>query len=631
MCGIAGFFLKEGKASKAPLIEAAASLHHRGPDEKGYVVDGRVGLAHSRLSIIDVGTGQQPMANEDESVWITYNGEVYNFPDLRQTLLKKGHKFKTKSDTETVIHLYEEYGEGCLNYMRGMFSFALWDRNEGLLFLARDRIGVKPLVYTEQPEGFYFASEIQGLFSLNESIPRKINYRGIDFFFTFQYIPSPMTGYRFVSKLPPGHFMVVKDGLIKKISCYWDLAAEPEKKIDYDEACEGLRSIFLEATKMRMISDVPIGAFLSGGIDSSLTVAAMSMFSDTPVKTYSIGFEDESFNELPYARQIADRYGTDHNEMIVKPKAIDILPNLVKGFGEPMADSSAIPTYYVSNFAGRDLKVVLTGDGGDESFGGYRRFTLAARADYLDHFHSVGLWICIRKIILALERLFNKRRRHKRFPTSKGDEILTLNGLERYHYLLAFFSDNEKDLFYTKHMKEMTGSHGTLDYLRGFMERYETDDIFNRYFFIDQKTYLPEDILFKVDICSMMNSLESRSPLLDHKLIEFAVSLPGNYKRRLSGEGKLILKDTFRDWLPESFKNRSKMGFSAPVPRWLREDLFEYLQDELLANTNLHEIVKSEMIKRLLEEHGSGVKSHAKKLWTLLVLGLWLKLENVAL
>jgi len=631
MCGIAGFFLKDGKGSEDALKRASQTLHHRGPDEKGYFTDDRVGLAHSRLSIIDVDTGQQPMANEDESVWITYNGEVYNFPELRQTLLKKGHEFKTKSDTETVIHLYEEYGVDCLKYMRGMFAFALWDRNEGLLFLARDRMGVKPLIYTEQPEGFYFASEIQGLFSLNESISRGINYRAIDFFFTFQYIPSPMTGYKSISKLPPGHFMIVKDGLIKKVVCYWDLPAEKREKIGYYEACERLRSIFLEATKIRMISDVPIGAFLSGGIDSSLTVAAMSTFSDEPIKTYSIGFEDESYNELPYARQIANKYGTDHNEMIVKPRAIDILPNLVKSFGEPMADSSAIPTYYVSNFAGRDLKVVLTGDGGDEAFGGYRRFTLAARADYLEDFYSIGLWIYIRKLVLSLERLFNKRRRNKRFPTSKGDEILGLKGLERYHYLLAFFSDNEKEMFYTKQMRQITRPHGTVDYLRKFVERYETDDIFNRYFYIDQKTYLPEDILFKVDICSMMNSLESRSPFLDHELIEFAVSLPGHYKRRLSGEGKRILKDTFSDWLPESFKNRSKMGFSAPVPKWLREDLFEYLRDELLAKTNLHKIVKSEMIERLLEEHGSGAKSHAKKLWTLLILCHWLRLENVTL
>jgi asparagine synthase (glutamine-hydrolysing) len=566
MCGIAGMFLKDGKPSVDVLKRAADCLHHRGPDEKGCFVDGRVGLAHSRLSIIDLDTGQQPMANEDGSVWITYNGEVYNFPELREDLLKKGHEFRTRSDTETVIHLYEEYGEDCLHYMRGMFAFALWDGNEDLLFLARDRIGVKPLVYTEQPTGVYFASEIQGLFALNESIPRNVDYEGIDFFFTFQYIPAPLTGFKAISKLPPGHFMVVKGGEIKRVSCYWDLPAE-KNSLSYNEACEKLQSIFLEATKIRMISDVPIGAFLSGGIDSSLTVAAMSKLSNGNVRTYSIGFEDESFNELPYARQIADKYGTDHNEMIIKPRAIDVLPSLVRGFGEPMADSSAVPTYYVSRFAGKDLKVVLTGDGGDESFGGYRRFSLAARADYLERFHGLGAWICIRKIVLALERAFNKRRRDKRFPVSKADEILSLKGTQRYHYLLAFFSDSEKEVFYTRHMKEATASQQTLDYLSGVMDRYRTDDLFNQYFYVDQKTYLPEDILFKVDICSMMNSLESRSPFLDQELIEFAVGLPGKFKRRLSGEGKLILKNAFRDWMPDGFENRPKMGFSAPVPR----------------------------------------------------------------
>jgi asparagine synthase (glutamine-hydrolysing) len=418
--------------------------------------------------------------------------------------------------------------------------------------------------------------------------------------------------------------MVVEDGVIKKIERYWDLSASGNVKIGYDEACQELKRIFLEATKLRMISDVPIGAFLSGGIDSSLTVAAMSMLSDSPVRTYSIGFEDDSYNELPYARQIAERYDTDHNEMVVRPSAIDVLPDLVRRFGEPMADSSAVPTYYVSNFAAKDLKVVLTGDGGDEAFGGYRRFTLAARVDYLEHFHSVGIWIRIRKMVLALERLFNKRRRNKRFPTSKGDEILRLRGLERYHHLLAFFSDREKDLFYTKHMKEMVGPHSTLDYLNEFVDWYDTDDIFNRYFYIDQKTYLPEDILFKVDICSMMNSLESRSPFLDHKLIEFAVNLPGRYKRRLTGEGKLILKDTFNDWLPDTFRNRSKMGFSAPMSKWLKDDLFQFAEQNLLSNKMCHKLIEKNMLKWILSEHEAGEKSHGKKIWTLLVLSEWL-------
>lgn len=630
MCGIAGIYMKDGSPSSDVLKRAADCLHHRGPDEKGFLVDGRIGLAHSRLSIIDLDTGQQPMANEDRSIWLTYNGEVYNFPELRDDLLKKGHEFRTRSDTETVIHLYEEYGEDCLLYMRGMFAFALWDRNNDLLFLARDRVGVKPLVYAEQPGGFYFASEIRGLFALNESIPRSIDYQGIDFFFTFQYIPSPMSGFKAVSKLPPGHYMIVKGGEVKKILRYWDLPTEISR-LSYDEACKELKRIFLEATKIRMISDVPIGAFLSGGIDSSLTVAAMRTFSGRNLRTYSIGFEDETFNELPYAREIAARYGTDHHEMVVKPKAVDILPSLVRGFGEPMGDSSAVPTYYVSNLAGKELKVVLTGDGGDESFGGYRRFTLAARSDYLERFHSLGIWIGIRKTLLAMERIFNKRRRHKRFPVSKADEILKLRGAERYHYLLAFFSDVEKELFYTNHMKEMTRAGQTLAYLAGVMERYRTEDPFNQYFYVDQKTYLPEDILFKVDICSMMNSLESRSPFLDQKLIEFAVGLPGSYKRRLSGEGKLILKDAFSDWLPDSFRNRKKMGFSAPMPQWLKEDLFGYLEDELTSNDGLKTILRADMIRMLLDEHKSGAKSHAKKLWTLLVLSLWLRLETVLL
>ncbi len=631
MCGIAGIYLKNGIPDREAIQKAITVLRHRGPDESGMHIDSSVGLGHARLSIIDLSTGKQPIGNEDGSIWITYNGEIYNFPELRKDLIQKGHVFKTRTDTETIVHLYEEYRQNCLQHLRGMYAFAIWDKNKQILFLARDRIGVKPLIYSINNSGFFFASEIPAIFTLHKDISRKCDLKAIDYFLTFQYIPAPLTGFKNIRKLPPAHFMIVKDGQIERIERYWDIDFTKRSTLSFDEACGLLKEYLLEATKIRLISDVPLGAFLSGGIDSSLTVAAMSRVSAEPVKTYSIGFEDRSYDETNYARVVAKHYGTDHHEMVVRPDAIDILPGLIDHFGEPMADSSAIPTYYVSKFAREGVTVVLSGDGGDENFAGYKRFYQAALTNTLESLNLLPLYKIMRKTTVAVEGLFNPKRGGRRFPANKGDEVLLLDGIDRYRHLVAYFTEKDKQRFYTPFMRDAVGISETSEFLGVRYNKAKEVDELNRFLYIDLTTYLPEDILFKVDICSMLNSLECRSPFLDYKLIEFAASLPWKFKIKPPKKGKYILKEAFKDWFPEGFLERSKMGFSAPMPRWLREDLYDYTYRELTENLKIGSILKKNEIKSMLEEHRKGLKSHSKRLWCLLVLNKWMERFKVSI
>jgi asparagine synthase (glutamine-hydrolysing) len=630
MCAIVGAVLLPG--ASAQVDDAIERLHHRGPDDRGRWSEDGAHLGFARLSIIDLTeSGHQPMISPDGRYVIVFNGEIYNFPELRAQLDAAGETFHGHSDTEVLLRVFMREGlERCLSKLRGMFAFAVWDRREKTLSLARDRLGVKPLVYAETARGFLFGSEIHALFALDPSLSRDPDIRGIDHYLTFQYIPAPMSGFAAIRKLPPAHAMVVRNARVERVFRYWDLDLTRRSALSFGEACEALREQVLEATKLRLVSDVPLGAFLSGGIDSSITVAAMAKLGASPLRTYSIGFEDERFNELPHAKEIATHLGTEHHEMMVKADAVAIMPAMIDHLGEPLADNSVMPTYYVSQFARSGVTVALTGDGGDEVFAGYRRFYQIRRLEWLARAGLLSLWRGVRRLTVAVEDSARPGRPRRRFPSTRADEMLTLDGLARYKHLLAFYSDPEKEAILTPGLRAHIGASRTTEYLAAHFE-VPGDDVLNRYLYLDLTTYLPEDILFKVDIASMANSLECRSPFLDHRLIEFAATLPGGYKLSPAGRHKHILKEAFAGWLPQGFMDRPKKGFSVPLTRWLREDLAGMMRDTLVSRKTLSHWFRQEEVERYVEEHVSGRRSHSTRLWPLLVLALWVERFKVAL
>ncbi len=629
MCGIVGAVLGTGASTR--LDDAIKRLHHRGPDDSGHWSGAGTHLGFTRLAIIDLTeNGHQPMVSPDERYVIVFNGEIYNFPELRAQLDAAGETFRGHSDTEVLLRVFMREGfERCLAKLRGMFAFAVWDQQEKTLSLARDRLGVKPLVYAETPRGFLFGSEIQALFALDPALSREPDTRGIDHFLTLQYIPAPMSGFAAIRKLPPAHAMVVRNARVERVFRYWDLDLTKRSNLSFDAACEALREQVLEATRLRLVSDVPLGAFLSGGIDSSITVAAMAKLGASPLRTFSIGFEDERFDELPHAREVATHLGTEHHEMTVKADAVTIMPMMIDHLGEPLADNSVMPTYYVSQFARTGVTVALTGDGGDEVFAGYRRFYQIRRLEWLARRGLLPLWRGLRRMTVALENRARPQKGRRRFPSTRPDEMLALEGLARYKHLLAFYSDPEKEGMLTPELRARIGRSATTEYLAARFER-PGEDVLNRYLYLDLVTYLPEDILFKVDIASMANSLECRSPFLDHRLIEFAASLPGRYKLSPAGRQKHILKAAFADWLPRDFMSRPKKGFSVPLTRWLREDLAGMMHDTLVSRKTLSHWFRQEEVERYVGEHVSGRASHSTRLWPLLVLALWVERFKVA-
>lgn len=625
MCGIAGF-VETGHGSGSYRPESAVStLTHRGPDDSGVWREGEAGLAFVRLSIIDLSpAGHQPMVSPDGRYVITFNGEIYNFPDLRSNLEAAGERFVGHSDTEVLLRLFQREGlEACLAKLRGMFAFAVWDRQEKVLSLARDRLGVKPLFYAETNRGVAFASEIAGLFALDPGLSRQADYAALDQYLTYQYVPAPLTGFSAVRKLPPAHGMVVRGGRVERIFRYWDLDPGQPCRLSFGDACEAMRELILEATRIRLVADVPLGAFLSGGVDSSVTVAAMARLTSQPVKTYAIGFDDARYDELPFARQVASHLGTDHHEEICRPDAVDLLPRLVQHLGEPFADSSILPTFYVSRFARRDVTVALTGDGGDEAFAGYRRHHHLWRVETLDRLGLTPLWRQLRRATVAVENRFRGPGRRRAFPYSAADQMLDLRGAERLRHLVAYYPESDKAKLVTPDFRERAGNT-TLEPLAAAWERYgRSKDALSRWLCVDATTYLPNDILTKVDIASMAVSLECRSPFLDHKVLEFAASLPAGYKLTPRGRSKHILKEAFKDWLPPGFLERRKMGFSAPTPNWLRGELAPMMRESLLGSPVLGTWFNREAIAHYLDEHISGRSAHTKRLWPLLCLALW--------
>lgn len=618
MCGIAGFVLPNAAAQLPTLAKMCGQIRHRGPDDEGFHIDGGCAIGMRRLSIIDLQTGHQPISNEDGTIWVVFNGEIYNYEAIRQRLVTQGHRFQTASDTETLVHLYEQEGVDGLHRLRGMFAFAIWDSRKRRLFLARDRFGKKPLYYARLPEGdFYFASEVKAL--RVAGIPLAIDRDALKLYFQFNYIPDPYTAFAGIRRLPAGSWLTYgMDGALRQ-DRYWRLPppASGPAVAGEQQLCDRVRSKFDEAVKIRMIADVPLGAFLSGGLDSSSVVASMALQSSEPVKTFSIGFEEAGFNELEYAALVARKYRTDHHELIVRPDSVALVQQLVRHFDEPFADSSAIPTFIVSQLAAAHVKVVLTGDGGDELFGGYTSFQDVQRRRVFDLLPQPARYLTS----LIADRL----------PYSAlGKNYLRM--MSRPSALQRYFEGNYNPYFLRQRLLQPdwmlpARSEALLhDYLLP-----PGADALSQAMYFEATANLTGDMLVKIDRMSMANSLEVRCPLLDQELAELAATIPPSLKIR-NGQGKYILRRALGDRLPPELLGRRKMGFGVPLAVWFRGPLQPMLMDTLTSPRFFGRgIVSPEFVRQLLQEHKVGRRDNSHWLWALLMLETWfLNLESAS-
>src|SRR5688572_7602697 len=579
MCGIAGMVRGDGQLVERQLLERMnEAIRHRGPDEDGFYVQDNVGMAMRRLSIIDLKSGQQPIPNQDRTAWIVFNGEIYNYKEVREKLENLGHRFQTNSDTEVIVHAYSRYGDDCAKHLRGMFAFAIWDEAKQELFLARDRVGKKPLLYAQAANGgLVFASEFMPLL-LHPEISRDIDHEALHYYLTFMCVPAPLTAYRQIRKLEPGHTLRWRKGEIE-LKRYW--LPDFSKKLDIteEEAGERLIEILRDAVRVRLMSEVPLGAFLSGGIDSSTVVALMSEVSATPVKTFSIGFEEQDFSELHHARRVAEHVGADHHEFVVRPDAMEVLPKLVEHYGEPYADSSAIPTYYVARETRRHVTVALNGDGGDECFAGYERYAAMRLSERYRRLPGVLRERIIRQAVELLpisESRPSSARKVRRFLRAAS-----LPPVERYLRWVSVINPEDKDGLYSEEFRQSVAGRDVREHLRPWFARANGAGVVDASLLADTMTYLPNDLLVKVDIASMAVSLEARSPFLDHHVIEFAASLPENLKLR-GLTTKYLLKRSLKKLLPADNLKRPKMGFGVPVGHWFRGEMKGFLRSILL-------------------------------------------------
>jgi asparagine synthase (glutamine-hydrolysing) len=617
MCGIAGIIGRKGETIVAEKVRRMTdTIVHRGPDEEGIYAQGNVGLGMRRLSIIDLSGGSQPIYNEDRTIAVVFNGEIYNFPELRQELIGRGHQFYTHSDTEVIVHLYEEMGAECVKRLRGMFAIALYDTTRNALLLARDRLGKKPLYYAQLEGRLYFGSEIKAMLAVAPELA-EVDPEGVLRFFSYGYIPDPYSAFREIRKLSPGHVAEYRDGEIR-VRQYWDVPAYGVSDPGSDEAClEEVERRLAEAVRIRLISDVPLGAMLSGGVDSSIVVALMARESSRPVKTFSIGFRKADFNEAEYARLVAERFGTDHHELIVDPDIDDILQHLTGMMEEPFSDSSMIPTYFVSRLARQHVTVALSGDGGDELFAGYDRYIVNWRRRRYDFFPA---WL-------------GKIYRNHLYPalpaTLKGRKLawnITLSSRDRYLDGISFLPalHRERSLFTDEFV---ACARNCEDPFRQFEHYYDTapaTDQLSRLMYLDAKTYLTADILTKVDRMSMATSLEVRCPILDHLFVEWVAALPVKYKFRDGMRKFLFKKLAERLGIPPQLLHRRKQGFSLPLVHWMRHELKDGLLQILLEPRTLQRgYFKPDAIRALLDEHFRGRRDHAGVLWMVLVFELW--------
>jgi asparagine synthase (glutamine-hydrolysing) len=620
MCGITGILYHDRTRSvPEQLIERMNNvLHHRGPDDTGAWVQGNVGLGQARLSIIDLSPlGHQPMCNEDGSVWITFNGEIYNFPELKEELIRKGHQFRSQTDTEAIIHLWEEFGPSCVERLRGMFAIALWDEHQQTLFLARDRMGKKPLFYAALPDRLVFGSEIKAILQ-DDDFEITPDLEAIHYYLTYQSVPAPYSAFKGIKKLPPAHFLLAKGGKVT-IKRYWDLSYGQKRRVVGEAAERELQEEIIErlreAVRIRLMSDVPLGAFLSGGIDSSIVVALMAELMDQPVKTFSIGFVEDEYNELPYARMVAERYHTDHHEFIVKPDAQAIFPELVWHYNEPFADSSAIPTYYVSKLARQYVTVVLTGDGGDENFAGYPRYQnldVSAMGDnhfsrFKNHFNNL--------------RFFQHGFPHRLQDLQRWKDLTPERWL--YYQRITHFSEYyQKHLYAPAFYEHLDGKLG-VDVMLDKYRHSDATNFLDATLYTDLNLYLPDTLMTKTDIAGMTHSLEARMPILDHLFMEFVATIPPELKLKDGTVSKYIFKKAVESYLPQEVIYRKKMGFGVPTDHWFRDELKEMVYDTLLSQRALQRgYFNRDYIQSMLDRHQNG-ENWQYHIWNLLMLELW--------
>jgi asparagine synthase (glutamine-hydrolysing) len=618
MCGIAGKFDFRGAPVERELIASMCdTIVHRGPDDEGIYTAPYIGLGQRRLAIIDLAhRSVAPLPNEDETVWVTFNGEIYNFRELRARLEERGHRFRTETDTEVIVHLYEEYGTDCVRHMRGMFAFGLWDARNKRFLGARDRLGKKPFFYTRTSSALIFGSEIKAI-TADPSVSISPNFAAIDSYLTYQYVPSPLTAFDGIAKLPPGHLLTCGvDGDVR-VEQYWAApSGVPPIDASEDEIATELVARLRESVRMRMVSDVPLGAFLSGGVDSATIVALMAQESSRPVKTFSIGFEDQSFNELPYARLVAQRYGTEHHEMIVRPDALEVLPLLIDHYNEPFADSSAVPTYYVSRLTREHVTVALSGDGGDENFAGYDNYAKALRWENADAvprpFRRAGS--ALAKLAATLPYTNAGAR------AAQGARLAAAELPERFRIISSIFRREEKRALYTDKFAALSGLTASLP-----LAWSSSSDPMAWMMRHDQRYYIPDCLMVKVDVASMANSLEVRAPLLDHEFVEFAARIPSSMKRDERG-GKLIFKHAVRDLVPREVLEKPKSGFGIPVRDWLSGSLRPLLRETLLDDkARRRDLFDQRFVARMIDQHNRGQRDWSNRLWALLCLELWFR------
>jgi asparagine synthase (glutamine-hydrolysing) len=620
MCGIAGFINKENTSLQNEreilLDKMCKIITHRGPDEQGTIVKNAAALGMRRLSIIDLKSGQQPIFDCSGNLAIVFNGEIYNFQELKKDLEARGHKFKTNSDTETIVHAYEEFGADCVQHLRGMFAFAIYDFAAETLFIARDRVGKKPLFYSKTSAGnFVFGSELKSLIEHGE-ISKEIDFSALDAYLTFSYVPEEFCIFKNVHKLAPGHFLIYKNGEIS-IKKYWDFEYFGISDVKTEsEYIEILREKLREAVKIRLISEVPLGAFLSGGVDSSAIVAMMSQISNSPVKTFSIGFNEDSFNELKFARMAAKHFNTEHHEFVVTPDLVEIIDDLVWHFDEPFADSSALPTFMVAKMARDFVTVVLSGDGGDELFAGYTRYVTDKKRSGFSNLPKF-----VRQNIL---QKLSENMPHG----AKGKNFLyntSLDAVDRYIDSVSHFGKlNRNELYSTNFRQNLNGDFGKAsDLFREIADSVSSENATDKLLYLDSKTYLPSDILTKVDRMTMATSLEARVPLLDHELIEFVQTIPAELKLK-GAETKYIFKKALEGIVPHEILYREKQGFGVPINEWINSQLKERIHETLLEKRTIERgYFDEKYIKILLDEHAKNRRDHSHSLWILWMLELW--------
>ena len=625
MCGIAGIFDAEGRRpiDRAMLVRMNDTIRHRGPDGDGYYIGPGIGLGHRRLSIIDPAGGDQPMFNEDGTVAIVFNGMIYNFQALTRELTQLGHRFATRCDTEVVVHAWEEWGADCVKRLRGMFAFALWDENKETLFLARDRLGKKPLYYSRLNDGMVlFGSELKAL-TADPRFDRQIDVTAMEDYFAYGYVPDPKTIYRAARKLPPAHSLTLRRGQAAEPVPYWDVRFDASGPASEEEACSELIARLRAAVDMRLISDVPLGAFLSGGVDSSGIVALMAGLVDKPINTFSIAFGHRDFDESDYARVVAERYATDHHVRQVDPDAFDLVDRLAGIYDEPFGDSSAIPTFRVSALARERVTVALSGDGGDEVFAGYRRYLWHHREEQLRRMLPAGLR---RPVFGLLGQVYPKLDRAPRFLRAKHTfQELAADAVEGYFMSVSVLGDGLRRSLYSPALKRELDGYHAIEVLRQHMEAADTDDPLMAAQYADLKTWLAGGILTKVDRASMANSLEVRVPLLDHEVVEWSATLPPELK--LKGQtGKHLLKRAFEPYVPEDLLYRPKQGFSVPLAAWFRGPLKDRVRQAVtgpsLAETGYFDPTA---LTRLVDQHQSGARDHSAPLWSLLMFESFLR------